>query len=334
MVSLARRRTRGWTFVEILAVTGAMAILLSMGIMVHRSMRMSAKVTVAENSLKQIATGLELYFQTYRCYPPQGSDLVTELAPFVQNPEAFANPMCDESYPGETLNALYVQPTLEELDSPDHYVTAMVASNGKTAIILKTGHKVERHDNLRFIPEDLNDALAAILDPPFGYRAESEQEGAGQTAPEDDEDDNSLSGLINLNPRNNDDYQFVLLAGSRTITRDTLHDSNGTLSETFNDEPVVMWLFPKGNGNQNSLTVGGDPYSVRNGTLYRIDVYGSADAPAMVKLYNVSCNGNGDGGQRNGNGKAMGRWWIEINAKDAEITEYGPGCSGESPINQ
>jgi len=63
MVSLARRRSRGWTFVEILAVMGGIAILLSMGIMVHRSMRMSAKVTVAENSLKQIATGLELYFR-------------------------------------------------------------------------------------------------------------------------------------------------------------------------------------------------------------------------------------------------------------------------------
>ena len=333
MLSLARRRRRGWSFVEILAVTGAITILLSMGIMVHRSMRMSAKVTVAENSLKQIATGLELYFQTYRCYPPQGSDLVTELAPFVENPEAFTNPMSEEDYPGETLNALYVQPTLDELDSPDHYVTAMVASTGKTAIILKTGHKVERHDDLRFIPEDLNDALAAILDPPYGYRAESEQEGTGQPPAEDEDDANSLSGLINLNPRNNDDYQFVLLAGSQVITRDDLHASNGTLNETFIDEPVLMWLFPKGNGNQNSLTVGGQQYSVRNGTLYCIFVNGSAEAPARVHLYNATCNGNGGGGQRNGNGKAMGRWWIEINASDAMVTPYGQGCSGESPID-
>jgi len=324
MVSLARRRSRGWTFVEILAVMGGIAILLSMGIMVHRSMRMSAKVTVAENSLKQIATGLELYFETYRCYPPQGSDLVTELAPFVEDPNAFANPMCEEDYPGETLNALYVQPTLDELDRPDHYVTAMVASNGKTAIILKTGHKIERHDNLRFIPEDLNDALAAILDPPFGYRADSEQEGTGETP---EEDDNSLSGLINLNPRNNDDYEFVLWTPGQCITRDDLHASNGTFSQTFENKLVWIWLFPKGNGNQNSLTVGGSEYSVRNGTLYRIVVYAPTEPEehAMVKLYNVSSNGNG-------NGKAMGRWWIEINAANAEIEEYGQGCSGDSPV--
>jgi len=317
MVSLARRRSRGWSFVEILAVTGAVAILLSMGIMVHRSMRMSAKVAVAENSLKQISTGLELYFETYRCYPPQGSDLVTELAPFVENPEAFENPMSEENYPGETLNALYVQPTLDELDRPDHYVTAMVASNGKTAIILKTGHKVERHDTLCFIPEDLNDALAAILDPPYGILSDPENEEQQQ----DDDQQPDVLGLVNINPRNNADFEFQLVTDTgQTITRDTLHEEGSEFS--YKGKATWVFFYPKGNGNQNSLTCEGVACPVQNGRLYTIA------GPAMdVHLYNVACNGNGNGGKQNGNGKAMGRWWIEINAEVGTLTCYGPGCS-------
>ena len=260
---------------------------------------------MAEANLKQISTGMELYFQQYGSYPPQGSDLVAELEPFVENPKAFENPMIDETSPGETLSALYVQPTLDELDSPDNYVTAMVASNGKTVLILKTGHKVVRRDDLRFIPGDLNDSLAAILNP---------TEGLPDGEDGKKEEDSAVRGLLNLNPRNNSDFDFVLQKSDGTaITRDDLQDSCGTLD--YDGEAVWIRFCPKGNGNQNSLTYCGEPFPVRNGTLYTIT------SPSMsVHLYNVSCNGNGDGGARNGNGKAMGRWWIEISAEKGQIT--------------
>ncbi len=321
----AGRRRGGFALVEVIAVVGVIAVLLAMGIMVHRSMRMAARVTVAEISLKQVSTGMELYFKEYHCYPPQGCDLVAELTPFVEDPRAFINPMLDEEQPGETLNALYVEPTVQELDSPDNYITAMVSANGKTALILKTGHKVERRDNLRFIPTDLNDALAAILDPPVGLVSEAQEEGDPPPA-DDEEDDQSLSGLINLNPRNNSDFEFYLVTDTGDlITRDTLHESNGEFE--YDGKAVWIRFYPKGNGNQNSLKYLGEDYPVRNGGLYAIWSW-----DMDVHLYNVACNGNGSGGARNGNGKAMGRWWIEITARTAELFDYyGQGSSGDAP---
>jgi prepilin-type N-terminal cleavage/methylation domain-containing protein len=322
MLWTTRRQGDGFTLVEILATTGVIAILLAMGIMVHRSMRMAAQVTRAQVSLEQIATGMELYFQKYGTYPPQGSDLVSELAPFVDDPRVFDNPMIEEETPGETLNALYVEPSLDELDSPDNYVTAMVSSNGRTVLILKTGNKVERRDELRFIPENLNDALAAILDPPSGFLTEAVEQGDDPPpAPEQEpEQDLSVRGLINLNPRNNGDFEFTLVtAAGAVITRDTLHDSNGELD--FTGKAVWVLFYPKGNGNQNSLTYLGEEYHVRNGGLYTVW------SPDMdVHLYNVAANGKGKG-----NGKAMGRWWIEINAPVGVLAYHGQGSSGEAP---
>ena len=49
-----------------------------------------------------------------------------------------------------------------------------------------------------------------------------------------------------------------------------------------------------------------------------------------VHLYNDHANGNGNG---NGNGKAMGKWWIRIEAKDAEITCDGNGPPAEPPAD-
>lgn len=311
---LRKRGKLGFSGVEILAVTGVIALLLTLGVMVHRSLRTAAQVTVAESNLKQISTGMELYFQKYNTYPPQGSDLVAELGPFVENPQAFNNPMVEESSPGETLNALYVAPTFDELDSPENYVTAMVSKNGKTVLMLKTGHRVERRDDLSFMPTDLNDALAAILNPTEGL-----PDNGGTTPPEQ-----GIRGLINLNPRNNDDYEFWMQpVEGEWVTRDTLHASNGEYR--CENLPVSVIVFcPKGNGNQNSLTVDGVPYPVRNGRLYYIV------ANMTVTLYNVSCNGNGSGGQnKSGNGKAMGRWWAEIVAPAGTVVDCGvyPGTS-------
>jgi len=161
---LMKRKRRGMSMVEVMAVVGVIAILLAMGFMVLRSMRLAARVAVAETRLKQVATGLELYFKEYGTYPPQGSDLVAELAPFVENPTVFNNPLLEEETPGETINVLYHQPTVDEIDSPDNYVTAMMADNGRTLVVLKTGNKVVRRDDLRFSPDDPS-VIVDVLDP-------------------------------------------------------------------------------------------------------------------------------------------------------------------------
>ena len=301
MRTLRTRSKGGFSMVEVICTLSAIALLLSMGFALCRGMRAAARVSCAENRLRQISTGMELYFRKHNSYPPQGSDLVAELAPFVESPEVFANPMLDEAEPGATVNALYVQPTLGELDGADHYITAMVNGNGKTVLILKTGHKVERRDDLRFIPSVLTDALAAILNPPYGL-------SGGE--PTEEPSAISLSGLINVNPRNNSEYEFEIQTAAGLITRDDLHASSGDIDY----EGGASWIrfYPKGNGNQNWLTWGGEPYPVRNGRQYTIE------GGMTVHLYN----------EKNGNGKSMGRWWIEISASHAAIVECdGPSCT-------
>jgi len=321
MRMLRTRRQGGYTMVETLCTIGTIALLLAMGFGLCRGMRAAARVSCAESRLRQISTGMELYFRKYNSYPPQGSDLTVELEPFIDDPEVFENPMVEENTPGETVNELYVQPNLDELDSPDHYVTAMINENGGTVVILKTGHDVERRDDLRYIPEDLTDALTAILDPPYGISGGDPDHTPTPTptpdpTPEPTEEptqppaDTSMSGLININPRNNKDYEFEIQTPAGIITRDDLHASNGKIDY----EGAASWIrfFPKGNGNQNWLTWGGQPYAVRNGRQYIIS------GAMTVHLYN----------DKHGNGKAMGRWWIEITASQAAIVEcYGPSCT-------
>ena len=178
---------------------------------------------------------------------------------------------------------------------------------------------MERRDDLHFLPSELNDALAAVLNPTEGLPGTDEQK---------EEQRDGVLGLINLNPRNNDDFEFeMLLPYGAPITRDVLHASNGDFvygggeAGTDGNTAVQIRVCPKGNGNQNSVSVDGVPYPIRNGRVYII----TADITSMsVHLYNVSCNGNGSGGNNNsGNGKAMGRWWIEINAPGGTIVECG-----------
>lgn len=136
------QRSKGVTAIEILAVVAVLAILLGMGFLLFQSMRRAARVAVAESRLKQVGTGLELYFRKFHAYPPQGCDLVAELTPFVGDVEVFSNPVMDEDSPGQTINILYKQPRLEDLDSPGHYVTAMIDDGLQTAFILETNGRV------------------------------------------------------------------------------------------------------------------------------------------------------------------------------------------------
>jgi hypothetical protein len=114
----------------------------------------------------------------------------------------------------------------------------------------------------------------------------------------------TLTGSINLNPNNNDDFEFRLVkSGGGIITRDNLLASNGTL--TYNGEATEVRVRPKGNGNQNSLTMDGTPYPLRNGTVFLIQ-----STSMTVHLYN----------SKGGQGGAMGKWWIEISASQASIS--------------
>lgn len=110
-----------------------------------------------------------------------------------------------------------------------------------------------------------------------------------------------LGGSININPNNSPDNAFTMTTASGTITRDTLTQTYGGYSGPASN----VYLKPKGNGNQNGLTVNGAPYSLENCSAYTITANNM-----NVVLRNDKVK----------NGKALGKWWIDITATDAIIT--------------
>ncbi len=196
---LSKKARRGSTAIEISAVVAVIALLMAMGVMLYRSMRLAARVSVAENNLKQVSTALELYFHRYGSYPPQGCDLTEALAEFVDDESIFENPLLDEDEPGSTISALYQQPTVEELDSPDQYVTAMISNDGTTCVILKTGNKVERHDDIRFDPAAPPEEILAALNPDAGNNGNQGNGQNGQGDKDDGEDQDAVPPDANPN---------------------------------------------------------------------------------------------------------------------------------------
>lgn len=123
----------------------------------------------------------------------------------------------------------------------------------------------------------------------------------------------SISGRININPNNSDRNEFVMiLPDGSTITRDMLADNY----EGYRGRAVSMHVKPHGNGNQNGLVVDGKPYSLVNANVYDI----SAEQ-MTVKLYQ----------DKDKNGNAMGKWWIEITAINADIVVVEPGNQPQPP---
>jgi len=276
------QRRRGFVAVEVASVIAVIALLMAMGFMLYRSIRLAARVALAESHLKQVSTAMELHFRRFNSYPPPGSDLTVELAPFVQNPNVFNNPLMEEQTPGQTINNLYCAPSVNELDRPNRFLTGMVADNGRTAVILWTGHRIERRDDIPFNPANPGAYLLAALNP----------------------DMPPIDGSLNLNPENSDDFEFLLVKpDGSTIDRDDLLASDGNLSYT--GPAVTIRLRPKGHGNQNTIRVGGVPRRLQNGTLYTI----TSDA-MEVYLYNRKSEKKG---------RAMGQFWIDIDAESASI---------------
>jgi len=125
---------------------------------------------------------------------------------------------------------------------------------------------------------------------------------------------NALGGSININPNNSPWFEFILrLPDGFEVTRDDLHDDDpidhgsGFHSEylEYTGPATLIRVKPKGNGNQNSLTLNGEPYPLQNRNRYII-----TSNSMNVHLYNS---------KRNRRGKAMGKWWIDVTAADANI---------------
>jgi Tfp pilus assembly protein PilX len=113
----------------------------------------------------------------------------------------------------------------------------------------------------------------------------------------------SVNGLININPNNSPQNQFVLtLPGGGTITRNDLTQNYGG----YVGQARAVRVKPKGNGNQNGLTVDGQTYVIHNSTTYEI-----TSSAMAVNLFNDKINKQG---------KAIGHWHISIGATDATIT--------------
>lgn len=119
----------------------------------------------------------------------------------------------------------------------------------------------------------------------------------------------TISGSININPNNSPQNEFVLTKEDGTqITRDDLHQNApvGGGGVLFEGSATFIHVKPKGNGNQNTLLIDGQPFILTNANTY--DFSGNM----VVRLYND---------QIHSNGKAMGKWWITISAGTASSGE-------------
>jgi Tfp pilus assembly protein PilE len=167
------RRQEGVSFIECLVVLGAIAILLTLGIFAHRHLRQQARVSLAESRLRQVATGFDLYFNKYKSYPPQGANLAEALAEFIDS-ESCLNALADETTDGETISLLYREPSLRMLDRPNEYLTAMVADDGRVAVVLLSGSKVVSEWDIDAQAPDYASVMATLL-----ARLEPEDSGGG-----------------------------------------------------------------------------------------------------------------------------------------------------------
>ncbi|MBI1370858.1 MAG: hypothetical protein GC162_19670 [Planctomycetes bacterium] len=109
----------------------------------------------------------------------------------------------------------------------------------------------------------------------------------------------TISGLININPNNSNANEFSCTTPNGTFTRDNLKDASNLSSDGtyYQGDATLVHVKPKGNGNQNGVLLDGKEFALQNSNTY--DFAGTM----KVRVYNDHVNGNG---------KAMGKWWISI----------------------
>lgn len=124
----------------------------------------------------------------------------------------------------------------------------------------------------------------------------------------------TAAGDININPNNSPDNEFMLVASDGTfLTRDDLHQDQSDRDGTA----YVIRLKPKGSGSQNGLTVDGATYTLANNNTYTF----FSSAGMDYSLVNDN---------RNPQGKAVGKWWININGSSVSINDNSTAGSGAS----
>ncbi len=109
----------------------------------------------------------------------------------------------------------------------------------------------------------------------------------------------TISGTLNINPSNNESKEFEMVTPGGTIDRDDLHSDPDF---TYDGKATSIKIKPK--SHARTLTINNVDFVLHPSKRYTIT---SDDMTAYVR---------NDG---NGNGHAMGRWWITINANNAVI---------------
>jgi len=131
-----------------------------------------------------------------------------------------------------------------------------------------------------------------------------------------------VDGKININPSNSADNEFqVDFAAGTTLTladgtvvtslsRDDLKDNAVLDSDgvAFSGSVSRVRVKPKGNSNDNVMTLDGDDYELSNSETYEFE------GTMQVTIWNDHLK----------NGMAMGKWWMTLEATDG-VTINGEG---------
>ena len=127
-----------------------------------------------------------------------------------------------------------------------------------------------------------------------------------------------IGGELNINPNNSPDMEFTLIkADGGTITRDDLHEQSATTNAIYySGKATQMKVKPKGNGNQNTFTMGGTTYELENRYLYVFT------GDLNVEIYNDKVDKKG---------RCMGHWWVKTGAGCAQVRKEGEEHDARCP---
>lgn len=119
----------------------------------------------------------------------------------------------------------------------------------------------------------------------------------------------AADGMANLNPNNSANYEFTMTTPTGTYTRDHLHKNTETDEHGVFYEGTAGYVrfSPKGNGNQNSLILNGEPFLLSNGSVYEFE------GDLLVRVFNDHIK----------NTKSMGHWWIGMDAVTCTVKQDG-----------